>query len=94
MAWNRWNEKESLGDLLGSFFFFFNELKGAKVVVFKKMSDSEVVTILTEKQGKIWGEKKFKGKNQPDLVIKRMGGGKWKDSQMIPGRGYVLSNSA
>lgn len=36
-------------------FFFFYELKGAKVVVFKKMSDLEVVTILTEKQEKIWG---------------------------------------
>ena len=39
------------------FFFFFYELKGAKVVVFKEMNDLEVVTILTEKQGQIWGEK-------------------------------------
>ena len=55
-------KKESLGDLIGSFlffffFFFFYELKGAKVVVFKEMNDLEVVTILTEKQGQIWGEK-------------------------------------
>ena len=76
MAWNRWNEKESLGDLIGSFLFFFflflfNELKGAKVVVFKEMNDLEVVIILTEKQGQIWGEKNFKDETQPDLLIKR-----------------------
>lgn len=74
MAWNRWNEKESLGDLIGSFLFFFflfNELKGAKVVVFKEMNDLEVVIILTEKQGQIWGEKIFKDETQPDLLIKR-----------------------
>lgn len=68
MAWNRWNEKESLGDLIG---FFFYELKGAKVVVFKEMNDLEVVIILTEKQGQIRGEKNFKDETQPDLVIKR-----------------------
>lgn len=69
-------------------------MKGAKVVVFKEMNDSEVVTILTEKQGQIWGKKNFKDETQPDLVIKRMGGGKRKDSEMIPGRGYLLSNRA
>lgn len=93
MAWNRWNENESLGDLIGRF-FYFNELKGAKVVVFKKMNDSEVVTILTEKQGQIWGKENFKDETQPDLVIKRMGAGERKDSEMIPGRGYLSSNRA
>lgn len=74
--------------------FFFYELKGAKVVVFKEMNDLEVVTILTGKTRTDLGGKNFKGETQPDLVIKRMGGGKRKDSQMIPGRGYLLSNRA
>lgn len=33
-------------------------------VLFKEMDDSEVVTVMTERQGQIW-KKNFKGKNQP-----------------------------
>ena len=62
--------------------------------MFKEMNDLEVVTILTGKTRTDLGGKNFKGETQPDLVIKRMGGGKRKDSQMIPGRGYLLSNRA
>lgn len=74
--------------------FVFNELKGAKVVVFKEMNDSEVVTIYWQKNKDRFGEKISKDETQPDLVIKRMGGGKRKGLRNDPWEGLPFEQQS